>query len=58
MDTVCPATDDNGKVCGRKMSKREVKQDGMCGRCADLIWTNFVQPMWNGRSDKPIIFKD
>lgn len=34
----CPCQDSNGGVCGKVMTKREYKQDGMCQRCADNVW--------------------
>lgn len=35
---ICEAEDDNGNSCGRNMSRYQFDQDGMCSRCADLIW--------------------
>lgn len=52
----CKATDDDGKVCNNPMSEKESKQDGMCTRCAELIWSNFAQPLCMGKEPKPIIF--
>lgn len=34
----CPVEDDKGRKCTNQMSKHEEDQDGMCGRCASLIW--------------------
>ena len=53
---LCTATDDNGVVCNRPMSKREIRDDGMCSRCADLIWNNFFVPLSNNQELKPIEF--
>jgi len=35
---ICPAEDDNGTKCQVEMTDEEVEQDGMCYRCADMIW--------------------
>lgn len=35
---ICTAEDDNGHICGNRMSRIEFDQDGMCSRCADGIW--------------------
>jgi hypothetical protein len=53
---LCTATDDNGVVCNRPMSKREIRDDGMCSRCAELIWNNFSKPLWNNQETIPVIF--
>ena len=53
---VCEAQDDNGQKCNRPMSKREFDQDGMCSRCADLIWSNYAQPLMNNKETTPIVF--
>ena len=34
----CPCQDSNGIVCGKKMTKQEAAQDGMCSNCADNVW--------------------
>lgn len=34
----CPAEDDEGTRCTNTLSDEEKEQDGMCSRCADLIW--------------------
>jgi hypothetical protein len=54
----CTATDDLDKECTNTMSKKQHTQDGMCSRCADLIWSNFIQPINNNRPIKPIIFSE
>ena len=54
----CPAEDDNGVICGKPMSHREYKQDGMCSRCADLIWGNFAEALLNNREPTRIDFND
>ena len=54
----CPCEDDNGVVCNKPMSKEEQEQDGMCIRCAELLWANFAQPLASNKPTKPIIFKE
>jgi len=58
MDMMCKVEDDVGHLCSNRMSKKEKKQDGMCSRCAELLWNNYAQPAWLGKPDKPVIFKD
>lgn len=38
----CPAEDDNGVRCTNQMTDKEIKQDGMCARCADEIWNSLT----------------
>ena len=58
MKLFCKTQDDNGVVCNRSMSKHENEQDGMCSRCAELIWANFAQPLITNKPTSPIIFED
>lgn len=46
---VCPISDDNDVKCENIMTKEEIRQDGMCERCATLMWG------WLTR-DEPIVF--
>ena len=55
---MCKVEDDEGHVCTNKMTKKEKAQDGMCSRCAELLWANYVRPSWTATKHKPIIFKD
>ena len=48
---LCPCSDDKGVKCQVEMTEEEDKQDGMCYRCADLIW-GFLQ------KDTPVIYKN
>jgi hypothetical protein len=34
----CPCEDSNGVVCGKRMTEKEIKQDGMCDDCACEVW--------------------
>lgn len=52
----CTFEDDNGKVCGKPLSKEQEAQDGMCSRCAELLWANFAQPLVTNKPTKPILF--
>jgi hypothetical protein len=49
--TLCPCSDDKGVKCQNTMTEKEKKQDGMCCRCADLIWG------WH-QQDTPVIYKN
>ena len=49
--TQCPCTDDNYRRCENMMTDKEMKQDGMCSRCADLL------AEWTRDMDKPFLFK-
>jgi hypothetical protein len=54
----CETQDDKGQVCGKKVPKKQWKQDGMCSRCAELLWSNFYEPLGVGKETKPIVFKE
>jgi len=47
----CPCSDDKGVRCENIMTKKENKQDGMCERCAELVWD------WH-QNDTPVIYKN
>lgn len=53
---ICTVEDDKGAVCNNEYSEDQHKQDGMCPRCAELIWDNFAKPIAQGIPTKPIIF--
>jgi len=45
----CECQDSAGHVCGKEMSKKEYRQDGMCQNCADNVWnemTSTDHPEW------------
>lgn len=49
--TQCPMTDDNDVRCQNNMTDEEMKQDGMCDRCACLLSD------WYSDMSKPFVFK-
>ena len=57
MKHICDTEDDNGVVCNNPMTQKQFDQDGMCSRCADLLWENFYKPLGMGKPTKPIIFE-
>lgn len=57
MKFICKMEDDNGVICNNEIDKYQYEQDGMCSRCADLFWTDFVLPIWKNGEVKPIVFK-
>ena len=34
----CQCQDSNGLICGKEMTQKEIKQDGMCDTCASHVW--------------------
>lgn len=48
---VCPISDDNDVKCENIMTKKEIKQDGMCIRCATLMWG------WHQRNEQIVFIK-
>lgn len=54
----CKCQDSSGKVCGKKMTKREKKQDGMCSNCANHVWvemTSKTNHIWYHIKCNPLI---
>jgi len=54
----CKVEDDVGHKCSNTMSKRQYAQDGMCERCAELLWGSYAKPLITDTKGKSIIFKD
>ena len=53
---ICKIEDDTGQVCNQPVKLKQWKRDGMCSRCAELLWANHVQPMMQCKEAIPIIF--
>ena len=34
----CQCQDSDGLICGKEMTQKEIKQDGICDICASHIW--------------------
>ena len=54
MNHTCKFEDDNGTICNAEVSSKQWKQDGICNRCADLLWNNYVLPISNDKEPIPI----
>ena len=54
---ICKCQDDNGNTCGRKMTREEHEQDGICNVCADSLWNLHIIPQILGEKTKPFIHK-
>lgn len=37
----CKFQHDDGHICGKEMTKRQYKQDGICSSCAEWLWEWF-----------------
>ena len=40
---MCECQDSNGDICGKIMTKQEIKQDGMCCFCAENVFVEMTQ---------------
>lgn len=49
IQSICNVEDDAGNRCSTPMSDDEIKQDGMCGRCAYGLWDSY-------QNDFPFLF--
>jgi hypothetical protein len=54
----CRFIDDNGTVCKEQYSESQHKQDGMCLRCAELLWNNFIDRLNRNLKPIPMILGD
>jgi hypothetical protein len=58
MKRTCKVEDDDNKICGRPLTKKQFDVDGMCHVCADKLWSFFVVRMLENKKPLPFYHLD